>query len=155
MPSVNKQAKINASAAKVWAIVGQFDTLGQWLPPVASCDTVGTGIGAVRTITMQDGASVQERLDAHDDKQRTQTYSMIDTGPLPLVDYQSTIAVNAEPDGQSTMTWSSTFGVSGAPETEVAEMVESLYVSGIEAVIKHIADTTHPAIANWPSQAIG
>ena len=77
---------------------------------------------------------VVERLEALDDAARTLTYSMTDAGPMPLVDYVSTIAVRANIDGTATMKWSGSFGVSGADEGEVVASIEGLYQTGLDSV---------------------
>ena len=154
MPTVTKEAVFAAKAGKVWAVVRDFGRLDEWLPPVVGCETGGEGIGALRTLTLGDGAVVVERLEAHDDDARTLTYSMTDAGPMPLVDYVSTIAVSANPDGTATMRWSSAFGVSGADEGAVVASIEGLYQSGLDSVGEKLAADVHPAIASWPSQSV-
>ena len=154
MPAVEKQATFNASADEVWGIVSSFGDLPNWLPPVAKSETDGDGVGAVRTLTMQDGVVVKERLDAFDGEGRSLAYSMIDTGPLPLVDYRSTIRIDAEADDRCSMVWTGRFEVAGADEAEVVGVVESLYGSGLDTIAKNLAEPVHPAIAKWPGQAI-
>ena len=139
MPTVMKQAAFKASAAGVWAVVREFGRLDEWLPPVASCVVDRDGIGALRTLTLADGAVIVERLEAHDDGARTLTYSMTDAGPMPLVDYVSTIAVSTNADGTATMRWSGSFGVSGADEGEVVGSIEGLYQSGLDSVAEKLA----------------
>ena len=87
MPTVTKEAVFAAAADDIWAIVRDFGRLDDWLPPVVVCRTDRDGIGALRTLTLGDGAVVVERLEALDDAARTLTYSMADAGPMPLVDY--------------------------------------------------------------------
>ncbi len=154
MPTVTKQAAFGASAPAVWAMVRDFGRLDEWLPPVVGCETEDEGIGALRTLTLADGAVVVERLEAHDEGARTLTYSMTDAGPMPLVDYVSTITVSANPDGTSTMSWTGSFGVSGADEAAVAGSIEGLYQSGLDSVADKLAAGVHPAIASWPSQSV-
>ena len=139
MPTVTKQATFERSAPTVWAVVREFGKLDEWLPPIVGCETDGEGIGAVRTLTLGDGAVVVERLEAHDDAARTLTYSMVDAGPMPLVDYVSTIEVSANPDGTSTMSWTGSFGVSGADEEETVGAIEGLYQTGLDAVAEKLA----------------
>lgn len=139
MPTVMKQAAFEASAPKVWALVREFGRLDEWLPPVVGCATEGEGIGALRTLTLGDGAVVVERLEAHDDDARTLTYSMTDAGPMPLVDYVSTIAVSPNPDGTSTMSWTGSFSVADADEAVVVGSIEGLYQSGLDSVREKLA----------------
>ncbi|MCY3830904.1 MAG: SRPBCC family protein [Rhodospirillaceae bacterium] len=139
MPTVTKEAVFAAAADDVWAIVREFGRLDDWLPPVVVCRTDRDGIGALRTLTLGDGAVVVERLEALDDAARTLTYSMTDAGPMPLVDYVSTIAVRANVDGTATMKWSGSFGVSGADEGEVVASIEGLYQTGLDSVGEKLA----------------
>ena len=154
MPEATQEAAFAATPDKVWAVVRDFGRLDEWLPPVVGCETDRDGIGALRTLTLADGAVVVERLEAHDDAARTLTYSMADAGSMPLVDYVSTIAVRANPDGTATMRWSGSFGVSGADEAEVVASIEGLYRSGLDSVAEKLAAGVHPAIASWPSQSV-
>lgn len=153
MPTVTKEAVFAAAADDVWAIVREFGRLDDWLPPVVVCRTDRDGIGALRTLTLGDGAVVVERLEALDDAARTLTYSMADAGPMPLVDYVSTITVSANPDGTAAMRWSGNFGVAGADEGDVVASIEGLYRAGLEAVGEKLAADVHPAIASWPRQS--
>ena len=139
MPTVTKEASFKASADEVWAVVREFGRLDEWLPPVETCVADREGIGALRTLTLADGAVIVERLDAHDDGARTLTYSMTDAGPMPLVDYVSTIAISENADGTATMNWSGSFGVSGADEAEVVGSIEGLYHSGLDSVAEKLA----------------
>ncbi|MBO6938121.1 MAG: SRPBCC family protein [Deltaproteobacteria bacterium] len=133
MAEVSKSGRIEAAAADVWALVSEFNGLPAWLPPVAASETEGEGIGAVRTVTMQDGAKIAERLEAFDADAMTYTYSMTDMGPLPMAEYQSTMVVSPDGDG-CTITWTGTFEPAGAPSEVVAELVGGLYDSGIGSV---------------------
>ena len=139
MPIVTREAAFEASAADVWAVVREFGRLDEWLPPVVGCETDREGIGALRTLTLADGAVIVERLEAHDDEARTLTYSMTDAGPMPLVDYVSTIEVRANADGTATMRWLGSFGVSGADESEVVGSIEGLYRTGLDSVAAKLA----------------
>tara|TARA_B100001750_G_scaffold153903_2_gene123449 strand:+ start:1293 stop:1715 length:423 start_codon:yes stop_codon:yes gene_type:complete len=137
MTEVSRNARIEAGAADVWALVSDFDGLPKWLPPVAASETAGDGVGAVRTVTMQDGAKVVERLEALDADAMTYTYSMTDSGSLPIGDYESTVRVRPDGDG-CTVTWSSTFEPAGASAEEVAGMVGGLYESGLGSLVEKL-----------------
>jgi len=63
----------------------------------------------------------------------------VDAGPMPLVDYVSTIAVRANTDGTATMKWSGSFGVSGADEGDVVASIEGLYQTGLDSVGEKLA----------------
>lgn len=150
MPEIVKRAVIEMPADEIWTIVGQFSRLPEWSPLVTQCRVDGSGVGAVRTLTMHDGAVVKERMDAYDADRRAYAYSIVDPGKLPLKSCRSTIRV--EPDGEkrSIVTWAGWFEVSEAEESDAARSIDAFYEAGIEA----LRNRALPAIAKWPAQAI-
>ena len=140
MAEVSKSARFEAAAADVWALVSEFNGLPSWLPPVAASATDGEGVGAVRLVTLQDGAQVKERLEAFDPGAMSYTYSMTDMGPLPIGSYESTVVVTADGSG-CTMSWTATFEPAGAPEEEVAGMIGGLYDSGLGSVREKLGES--------------
>ena len=152
MREIVKRAVIETSAEELWTIVGQFGRLPEWLPLVTQCRVDGSGVGAVRTLTMHDGAIVKERMDAYDADRRTYAYSVVDPGKLPLKSFRSTIHVEPDGEGRSIVTWAGRFEVSGAEEADAVRSIDAFYEAGIEALRNRA--NVHPAIAKWPAQAI-
>lgn len=108
---VKESVEINAPAAKVWALVGNYGDLGAWHPAFAKTEiTSGENnvVGAKRLLTIKDGGTVNETLTALDNKAMTMTY-IITESVLPLRDYTATLKVDAKGDNQSVVTWSSSF----------------------------------------------
>jgi hypothetical protein len=88
---------INGSADDVWAVVGDFGTIDQWMPGLDSCRVVGEDriIGA-------GGRSITERLVSKDDARRQLIYSVTDG--VPVDSHKATITVT--PNGETThVTW--------------------------------------------------
>ena len=135
MASVSKTTRINASAAVVWAVVRDFNGVPKWIGPVVESTMVGEGVGAVRTVTLDGGAEVQERLEAIDDQGRTLSYSIV-SSPLPIENFLSTIQVAAASDDECEVTWSSTFEVAPTDEAEMKALVEGVYTAGFEGLKK-------------------
>lgn len=92
------EVHIDRSADEVWAVIGEFGSLGEWMPGIDSCVVDGD----VRTLQTM-GMELQERLVSHDDATRTTSYSLI-KGPMPLEHHLATITVTPDGDG-STLTW--------------------------------------------------
>jgi hypothetical protein len=100
--------KLAASAADVWAIVGDFAGCAQWCL-VGSCTVEGQGVGAVRTVTGQGGGvaddlRLKQCLTAFDPEARSLAYDMADSEGLPWTDYRSRISVSEAPGGCE-VTW--------------------------------------------------
>lgn len=130
MAGVERQVELAASADAVWALIGGFNDLPNWLPP-AKTSVLEEG-GVIRRLTIPSGEEVVERLLAHDDAARTHTYSIVE-GPLPVSGYVATLSV--EPLGAgSRVHWHSTFEPAGVTEDEACDVIAGVYDAGLTAL---------------------
>jgi mxaD protein len=60
---------IKAPAAKVWALVGDFNGMPKWHPAVKESKIEEKDGSTFRTLTLQDGGTILERLKGKDDKE--------------------------------------------------------------------------------------
>ena len=132
MTKVSLSAKLPAPAAKVWKIIGGFNALPDWLPPVKA-SKLDAG-GKVRTLDLAGGGTVTEKLETLDDEKHVYSYS-ITNSPLPVANYLATIKVSEDGEG-STIEWSSEFSPAGASETEARKVIEDVYQAGFENLKK-------------------
>lgn len=108
---LTKSMDINAPAAKIWGIIGNFQDMS-WHPAVQK--TTGQGgndVDATRVLDLGAGAVLNEVLDKYDASQMSYSYRIpkVDIAILPLNDYSSTISVKDNGDGKSTVTWRGAF----------------------------------------------
>ncbi|HYW05278.1 MAG TPA: SRPBCC family protein [Gammaproteobacteria bacterium] len=134
MTEVHVRETIDAPAARVWEMIGDFGGLAR-IGLVPSCTVEGEGIGAVRTLDMG-GPVVRERLEAHDDAGRTLTYTMVETGPLPVRNYRSTIRVLEEGPQRCTIDWAGEFDPLGDAAEQAEQTVRGIYTGGISGLRK-------------------
>lgn len=144
---VKEQIDIAAPPAKVWEAIRSFDNLG-WHPAVAST-ALDKGSnnkkGAVRTVTIKDGAKIIEELVSHRDSTRSLTYRIVES-PLPVSDYVSKLSVKAGKGGKggSHVEWSSTFRrkdekpADGADDAGAKKAISGIYTSGLDALKKQL-----------------
>lgn len=138
MEEVKASGTINASADEVWSLVSDFNGLDKFVEAVADCTTEGTGIGAVRTLTLADGGEVIEKLESLDHDQRLLTYSIVES-PMPIQNYTGTMQVDELEDRRSKFSWSSTFDAADGTEDEMKEALKGLYNLGVEGLQQHFA----------------
>src|SRR3954447_11742590 len=62
----------------VWEVLRDFAGLKAWHPQLLTCETEGTGIGAVRRVTLKDGRGAAERLEVLDADRHVLAYSVVD-----------------------------------------------------------------------------
>ncbi len=125
---------LSAPAAAVWALIGDFAAVDAWMPGVRvvaverydgverrTCDTA---LGRFREQAVALGAM-------------SCTYVITD-GPLPVSNYEATLAVVGRPDArQCKVVWRSTF--SPRPETgetDARRLVEGIHRAGLGALVK-------------------
>lgn len=102
MELVEVATRIEASAARVWAEVGDFGNDRLTGGYVERVEVKGVGLGALRIYHLAErmgGGAVVERLTQLDEVERTIAYDMVDYGPLNWADYSGHIKVTpAGPD---------------------------------------------------------
>ncbi|MEU2735916.1 SRPBCC family protein [Streptomyces sp. NPDC007095] len=124
---------IPAPAARVWQLIGGFDSLPDWLPYIPK-STVSEG-GRVRSLTNEEGGVIVERLEAFDNQARTYSYSILQA-PFPVTGYRSTLTVHEVPGGQARVEWSGTFTPAGTSDEEAVALFHGIYAEGLAALKK-------------------
>uniref|UniRef100_A0A7C3V6Q0 SRPBCC family protein n=1 Tax=Desulfobacca acetoxidans TaxID=60893 RepID=A0A7C3V6Q0_9BACT len=109
-----------------------------WAPGVAGLAVNGDGVGAVRTLTYQDGSRAVERLESISEADRSFSYTSLES-TLPVEGYVASLTVKDLGPAGSEVEWFSTFGAKGAAEQEVARMLEvscRKALSGLQKFLK-------------------
>ena len=138
MGQISVKVSMPAAADKVWQILRDFGGLKNWAPGVTSLSLKGAGVGAVRTLTYQDGSQVVERLESLNDADRTLSYTILES-TLPLEGYVASWTVKDLGPAGCEVEWFSTFGDKGAAEQDVTRMLEVSYrkaLSGLQKFLK-------------------
>ena len=129
MHSVYVSFEMNASAPRVWQIVGDPGQMAVWHPGIVESAMTDRERRAV----LGNGMVVLERIERHDDAAMTYEYVMTDA-PFPLRDYRCTLAVKRSGDGRCTVEWSSTYETDDEVAADMSALVRSVYVDGLTAV---------------------
>jgi len=132
---VNMKTTINAPAEAVWQAISDFNNLGAFVAAVASSRLEGSGVGAKRVLTLQDGAELIERLESLDSNGKVLEYSIV-SGPLPVDRYLSRMEVKESGPGTAEFCWSSSFEPKGVSESEAKETIHGIYTMGFEGLKK-------------------
>jgi hypothetical protein len=122
------------AAADIWAVIGDFGDTGKWSgrPPEA-CVAEGTGVDALRTLTVQDGRVIVDRLEAQGEYYYS--YSIV-TSPLPVKSYRATMSVAPLTEQSCTFTWSGMIEPDGIGDADAVAFFEGVYRSGIGMMTK-------------------
>ncbi len=134
--SVSKQAVLDVPPSTSWALLGDFNGLNRWHPAVIKSELVegnGKSKGSKRILTLGDGGKIHETLIDYNDQGMTYTYKITES-PLPVSDYVSTIKIERNDKGTSTVTWSSTFNAKGVSDEKAIEVISGVYDAGLSSL---------------------
>ena len=137
--TVSKNVTVNASPETTWKMIGDFNHLDVWHPVVVDSQlTQGNSqaAGAIRLLTLGNGATITEKLVSNNNALRSYTYAIM-ASPLPVADYVSTITVSLAADGKSTVTWNSSFDAKGAADEEAIGAISGIYDAGLSSLESH------------------
>ena len=126
------RADLGADAARIWSLIGAFESLPRWHPLVADCTLereAETG-ATVRRILLHDGTVIRNRLLEHDDRARRYSYEFVE-GPLQVKSYRATLWLTERDGGRARLDWVSEFEAEAETADEVRRRVESLVAPGI------------------------
>lgn len=132
----NAQASLNTphSPDQVWALIGGFDSLPDWLPFIP--ESLSSEGGRVRSLKDPDGNSIVERLMAFDEQQRSYSYAIL-TSPFPVTGYLSTLRVKVDGQG-SRVEWFGEFTPVGVSDEEATALFTGIYEGGLQALAKSL-----------------
>lgn len=144
---VTETIEINASADKVWTVIGNFQDMS-WHPAVKKTEGEGGNeTNAKRVLTLDGGGTIDETLNKYNADNKSYSYEInkVDVKVLPVNNYSSTLSVSGEGD-KSTVEWKGAFYrgyVNNDPPPELndeaaVKAVTGVYKSGLEALKKKI-----------------
>lgn len=149
MPRTEYSTVIPAAAERVWRVVRDYGGLADWQPAVTRCvldREHGTGeVGAVRHLTMDDGATVVETLVGLDDRRRLLEYAIVDS-PYPVDDYAATIQVLPITDvGHALVVWTLVFDCEPALADDLARSFrDGIFARGLHSLARRFQEQPEP-----------
>ncbi len=129
---VSKSATVAAKPADLWARIGDFCAIAEWHPAVAACEETDESGSTVRTLTLEGGGTIRERLIETTDF--GYTYEILES-PLPVRNYRSTLSVSDEGDG-TRIDWKGSFVAHDASEADARGVIEGIYQAGLDSISK-------------------
>ena len=101
---VVKEIEIDASPEKVWSLIADFCAIREWNPVITDCASDnGNQPDSIRTITLENGEQLKEKLIKHLPEQMKYQYMMVEpnTDALPINTHGSSISVSGNDNGGS------------------------------------------------------
>ena len=139
MVKVYTSSVVDASAARVWARVRDFNGLPDWHPAIVD-SRIENGepadkVGCIRNFNLRDGGNIRERLLALSDYDYTCTYSILES-PMGVENYIATLKFTPITDGDRAFAeWSAEFDCELGREQELARLIgDGVFQAGFDAL---------------------
>lgn len=125
------EESVAADADRVFEVIGNFAGLEK-NEMIADFSVAGSGVGAVRTITLANGGVIEERLEAYDAARRSFTYAIINQQTaLPVAHYSATVTVKPLDAHSASIHWAGTFEPVGISDAQAETIIGGIYKGGI------------------------
>lgn len=141
---------INAPAEKVWDIIKNYGDMS-WHPDIFNTTVKGgNDKGAIRVLTLKDGATITEELKKYDDKKMSYAYKITDMSSsksithagaeekvpaLPVNDYAASIEVVSQ-GGSTEVAWKAGYYRAYMNNNPPEEMNEEAANTAVKAVLE-------------------
>jgi uncharacterized protein YndB with AHSA1/START domain len=141
MIEVTRSTTIRAPAARVWALLRDFNAMPAWNATIRS-STIEDGpadrIGCRRVLTFDDGSVWTHALAQLSDTEMKIGYAIVGIPPgtrIPMRDYRAVIRVEPAADGtQCRVTWSATLETE--QEDAVRTRAEAVFQAGFDGLAR-------------------
>ena len=124
----------------LWRTISDFEHIDLWADlNVISIE--GKGIGCKRTVEMESGLLVTERLLICDPQKMIFSYAILEPNPYPMQDYVATASVKKISAQGSLLEWSGTyFPAVDADPARTDNLLKKIYSNGIQRLLQHYAN---------------
>jgi hypothetical protein len=137
--TVEVAEELDIPAGFLWRTLSDFEHIDRWANvKVRLID--GSGIGCTRTVEMESGAVVTERLLICDHERRVFCYQVVPPNPYRLADYRSTVAIEKISAHRSRLSWTGIYvPAESCDPIKTDRFLHKVYRNGIELLRQHYA----------------
>jgi len=125
-------------AAELWKTVDFHQPSETIMPPIASSQRTGQGLGAIKVNTLQGGGDVHLLLTYYAPDDHAFNYT-IQSSPLPVKNYVGEVRVRPLGENRSELSWRGVYEPDGVTQAEADEVLGGFY----EAIAAKIGEI-HP-----------
>jgi hypothetical protein len=134
------EAKVEDEKKALWAQFGGWCAIAEWHPAVKSCEETKEGDAEFRTLTLQDGGKIKEKL--LDRGPASYRYAIIES-PLPVKNYEAQFTVTPDDDDldEVNIVWAATYDAAdGKEDGEARKTIDGIFKDGIGNIKAKLGD---------------
>ena len=131
-------AKVEAEKTALWERFGGWCAIAEWHPAVKSCVDSKEGDAEFRTLTLQDGGVIKEKL--LDKNGASYRYAIVES-PLPVKNYEAAFSIVPDDDDldEINVVWAATYDAAdGKDDKDARQTIDGIFKDGIANIKKLI-----------------
>lgn len=131
---------VAAETAALWKRFGGWCAIAEWHPAVTSCTESKDGDTIYRTLTLEDGGTIKEKL--LDQSDVSYRYEIIES-PLPVKNYSAQFSIVPDDDDldEVNIVWASTYDAAdGKDDRDARKTIDGIFKAGIESIEEKLGD---------------
>jgi hypothetical protein len=131
-------AKVKAETTALWGRFGGWCAIAEWHPAVKSCVESKEGDAEYRTLTLQDGGVIKEKLLEKSDA--SYRYAIVES-PLPVKNYSAALSIVPDDDDldEVNVVWAATYDAAdGKDDKDARNAIDGIFKDGIANIEKLI-----------------
>ena len=135
-----EESKVEDEKKALWAKFGGWCAIAEWHPAIKSCEESKEGDAEFRTLTLQDGGKIKEKL--LDKGNASYRYAIIES-PLPVKNYEAQFTVTPDDDDldEVNIVWAATYDAAdGKEDAEARKTIDGIFKDGIESIESKLGD---------------
>jgi hypothetical protein len=135
-----EEAKVEAEKNALWDQFGGWCAIAEWHPAVKTCEESKEGDVEYRTLTLQDGGKIKEKL--LDRGNASYKYEIVES-PLPVKNYEAQFTVTPDDDDldEVNIVWAATYDAAdGKEDAEARKTIDGIFKDGIESIKGKLGD---------------
>lgn len=134
------EAKVETEKKALWDQFGGWCAIAEWHPAVKSCEDTKEGDAEYRTLTLQDGGKIKEKL--LDKGSSSYRYAIVES-PLPVKNYEAQFTVTPDDDDldEVNIVWAATYDAAdGKEDAEARKTIDGIFKDGIANIKSKLGD---------------
>jgi hypothetical protein len=134
------EAKVEEEKKALWAQFGGWCAIAEWHPAVKKCEESKEGDTEFRTLTLQDGGVIKEKLSERGNA--SYRYEIVES-PLPVKNYEAQFTVTPDDDDldEVNIVWAATYDAAdGKEDAEARKAIDGIFKDGIESIKGKLGD---------------
>ena len=132
--------KVEAEKKALWDRFGGWCAIAEWHPAIKACMESKEGDDTYRTLTLQDGGKIKEKLL---DRSGVAYRYLIVESPLPVKNYEALFSVVPDDDDldEVNIVWAATYDAAdGKDDKEARKTIDGIFKDGIASIQAKLGD---------------